>query len=108
MVSPKQQSGYDAFGKVVLAVVLLVASTLVNGLVLTRLWAWFVASTFGVRELSVAEAIGLALTVRFLLATDATAKNDKSFSVLLAEAAVRIVLGNGFVLLLGLLVVQFT
>jgi hypothetical protein len=37
-----------------------------NGYVLTILWGWFIAPTFGLPALSLATAIGLALVVSYL------------------------------------------
>lgn len=103
------EKGYAAFGKTVFVILLLVVSTVVNGLVLSRLWAWFVADTFGLQELSIAEAVGLSLVARFALTTWDTSKSEqKTFGTLMTEALVLLVMANGSVLLAGLVVVQFT
>jgi len=49
-----------------LAFVLIVVGVLLKGYVLTVLWGWFVVTTFGLPALSLASAIGIALTVSFL------------------------------------------
>ena len=108
-MSAENSNGYEAFGKVVIVAVLLAVSSVINGLVLTRLWAWFVASTFGLQGLTVAQAIGLALVARFVLTPPPEPKKDgKSFGYLMVEGIVRVVVANGLTLLLGLVVVQFT
>lgn len=108
MTRANESNGYEAVGKTVLFVVMLAFASVVNGLVLTRLWAWFIADTFGVQDLSVAQAVGFALVARFLMSPPVEASNRKSFGVLLAEGFGRIVGTNGLTLLLGLVVVQFT
>lgn len=48
----------------VVAVVVLLGYTVAwSGFVLSVLWAWFVVPTFGVREISIPVALGLALFV---------------------------------------------
>lgn len=46
--------------------VLLVIAPILNGWALTKLWAWFIVPTFGVPQLHLAAAIGLAMTVAYL------------------------------------------
>lgn len=103
-------NGYESLGKGVLFFLTLALATVVRGLVLTRLWAWFVADTFGLRGLSVAQAVGFAMLFSFLVSHPVAEvkKNDKSFGTLLTEALIKVVLANGVTLLLGLAVVQFT
>ncbi|MEM7209586.1 MAG: hypothetical protein AAF434_17335 [Pseudomonadota bacterium] len=43
----------------------LLVSTIVTGFVISVLWGWFVAPTFGVPELSIPIAIGLAMVVSY-------------------------------------------
>lgn len=51
---------------VLIPTALLVAlSTLVRGLVLQKLWTWFVVSTFNAPQLGVCAALGLALLVNY-------------------------------------------
>jgi hypothetical protein len=38
----------------------------INGWVLSYLWAWFVAAKFGLPGLGIAEAIGLGMTVSYM------------------------------------------
>ena len=51
------------------AVILLIVlpfSLILNGLVLKKLWGWFVVANFGLKPLSIPSAIGIALIVSFL------------------------------------------
>ena len=54
------------FGVLVSIPALIVVGSLINGLVLSNLWGWFVVPTFGLPQLSLVPAIGVAMVVRFL------------------------------------------
>ena len=45
---------------------LMVMSSIINGFVLTKLWAWFVVTTFELPQLSIPTAIGISMVVRYL------------------------------------------
>lgn len=54
---------------VFLALVLIISipiSIALNGLVLTYLWGWFIVPVFSVKSLTVLQAIGIGLVIRFL------------------------------------------
>lgn len=51
-------------GVVALASVILLISSLINGWVLSLLWAWFLVPTFHLPYLTLVQAIGLMLTVK--------------------------------------------
>lgn len=54
-------------------------SALLNGYVLSKLWAWFIVTTFHAPPLSLPAAIGLALVVSYLTYQHAdTPKNPES------------------------------
>jgi hypothetical protein len=44
----------------------LILAPIWRGYVFSKLWLWFIVSTFGASVLSIAQAIGLALVVSFL------------------------------------------
>lgn len=48
------------------AVTFLVLITLLSGVVFMQLWGWFVVQTFHAPSLHLAQAIGIALVVRYL------------------------------------------
>ncbi len=54
-----------ALGIITASITTIIVSTLWRGYVLSKLWLWFVAATFGVQPLGVAESIGLSLIVNF-------------------------------------------
>ena len=45
---------------------IMVATALMNGWAITKLWAWFIASTFHLQTLSIPQGIGLAMTISFI------------------------------------------
>lgn len=55
-------------------------SSILNGWVLSILWGWFIVPTFGAPDISVVQAIGLALVVRFLTASRSIEESDDSIS----------------------------
>lgn len=66
-------------GLMVAFVALIVLSASLNGYVLSKLWAWFVVTTFHAPALSLPAAIGLGLVVSYLTYQHIdTAKNPES------------------------------
>lgn len=49
----------------------------INGVVFSKMWEWFVADTFEVQELSMVQAIGIALGVQFLTVKIDSRTDDK-------------------------------
>lgn len=60
--------------------ILLVLSSIYHGFVLTKLWSWFVISTFNAPVPSLPAAIGLSLIVSFL-AKNSDSKSDENESL---------------------------
>jgi hypothetical protein len=56
---------------------ILVVSSVVNGFVLTKLWAWFIVPMFHLPELGLPQAIALALVVGWLTYSPRTRKPEK-------------------------------
>ena len=54
-----------SLGVLTASITTIIASTLWKGYVLSKLWLWFVAATFGAQPLGVAESIGLSLIITF-------------------------------------------
>lgn len=84
-----------------LAALIIAASSILNGWVLTKLWAWFVVPVFGLPALGVATAVGLGLIVHHLTHQHINAAKDPDAKwwVTLLEVLLRplIVLGLGAV-----------
>lgn len=58
-------------------IVLVVLGTIFNGYALSILWAWFIAPTFHLPELSVTQAIGIAIVVNYLTHRGIDAEKEK-------------------------------
>ncbi len=67
-------------GVALLLLALLPLSVIMQGLVLSRLWAWFIAPVFELPYLTIPVAIGLAMTVRFIT-NQTTPKRDDDDTV---------------------------
>jgi len=77
-------------------VLLGILTTVLNGFVLTVLWRWFVVETFGLKSLTIPQALGIALVIGFL--TSHYSGEDKR-SIL--EKAIYVVLAPLFFLAIG-------
>jgi hypothetical protein len=64
--SKPQHTGWETFGKVAVGALLIVASSVFRGWILTLLWAWFVVPQFHLSQLTIPIAIGLALILGYL------------------------------------------
>ena len=63
------QDIYEVLGKFALAILNLayaIGCFILNGCVLSILWAWFIASTFGLPLLTIPVAMGIMLVVSYL------------------------------------------
>lgn len=54
----------EKFGKFMLGFIVTIIGIIVCGFVLSVLWKWFVVATFGVKAITVAQAIGLSVMVK--------------------------------------------
>lgn len=73
-MSEHKTTGWEA-----LALILLVPfSAAWNGLILVKLWAWFIVGTFGLQPLRIPQALGVSLVVGFLTAQTNNAKEKHS------------------------------
>lgn len=53
-------------GLVVLAFAMIPLSTMVNGFVTMKLWNWFIPQTFHLTSISIVQALGLSIVVKYL------------------------------------------
>lgn len=56
----------ENFGKLSYAMLLYVLTAIISGFALMKLWGWFVAYAFQVKELGMIEAVGLAFVINYL------------------------------------------
>lgn len=81
-----------------------ILSVIFEGFTFVTLWGWFVASTFHVVTLSIAQGIGLSLTIKFLT-QQSNLKKEKEMSF--GEAVLTSLASCVVVLLLGLVILMF-
>lgn len=97
----------DCLGALLAVAVVLVVGTMLNGWVLTVLWAWFVVPVFALPLLSTAYAIGIASIIGFLTHQYQRSDNDLSANDSLI-AALAYAIGRPLLLLaFGWIVLQF-
>jgi len=65
-------------GIVVGFIALVVLETVIRGLVLVKLWAWFITPTFGLPLLTVPVALGVALIAGFLTNSNTQYKDHET------------------------------
>jgi len=96
-------------GYAVTLVIIIFINSIWSGYVLSKLWAWFVVTTFSLPEISIATAIGLALIIGYLTKGEEKVDTEnKEFGELFLEATFKglmkptISLGIGWVITLFL------
>ncbi len=96
------------FGGSIVVVILMVVSSIFNGYALSVLWGWFMVPTFGLPELSIAPAIGIAIVISYLTHQVNAKKDDgESFGKKMVRGIVLTTLEPSFALLFGYIVHLF-
>ncbi len=94
-----------------LFLMLLPLGIIANGLVLAKLWEWFVADTFNVHALSLIEAMGISVIVTFLTYDSTLVREavdrSKDLTEILGAATGKTFSRPAWAFLIGLLLVQF-
>jgi hypothetical protein len=86
------------------AIVVVILSTIFEGFTFVTLWGWFIASTFHVATLTIAQGLGIAMTVRFITNQQNLKKEqDLSFG----QAILTTFVSCGLILLIGLIITLF-
>jgi hypothetical protein len=75
----------ETIGKFFTGVFLLFLSAIISGFILTKLWAWFIVSTFNQDPLRLVEAIGLGIVVSYLTTTVKYDEEEKEFSDIIVQ-----------------------
>lgn len=71
-------------GRFTVSIVCMIYTALLSGWAFTKLWSWFVVTTFGLAPLSIPAAIGLAFVVSYLThQPNPEASKDKTWAQLL-------------------------
>ena len=106
--SPTNTENMKIIGIITTVLVTLIVSPIWRGYTLSKLWLWFIVSTFGAAPLGIAQSIGLALVVSFLThQPDSYEDEKKSANEKLARAVVITVLSPAMALLIGWIVKGF-
>lgn len=63
-------------GTIITVVMAIAATTVLRGYVIAKLWLWFIAATFGLPTLGIAQAAGIGLIVGFLALPEAKKPKD--------------------------------
>ena len=100
-------------GVIVVIAFVMVFAAVFNGYALSVLWEWFVVPTFGAPQLSIVSAIGIAMTIQYLvnpkMYTSAGEEKDegKGLEQKIAEAILKIALNPLLALFFGWIVHLF-
>ena len=90
------EGGLTGGGLLLILFVVLPLSTILSGYTLTMLWDWFIVTTFGMKSLTIIQAIGVSYVVGFLT-FQLTSKDDRSWgekiSYLIARPLVFLAIG---------------
>lgn len=95
-------------GIITIALVTIVLSTILRGYALSKLWLWFIASTFGAAPLGIAQSIGLALVVSFMTHQfNSSEDNKKSTDEKMVRNVAITLLSPAMALIIGWIVKSF-
>jgi len=94
-------------GALVGGVIMMIGAYMVNGWVLLKLWAWFVMPLFDVAPLTVAQAIGLGVTVGLVTHQGVPTGDNRNDSNALARAIAQAFVIPLVALLVGWIVSYF-
>lgn len=72
-------------GQVTVAIIVGAFSYIAFGYSLTILWAWFIVPTFGLPQISLAEAIGIRMVTAFI-SPKIVKKDERPFSDVMSDA----------------------
>lgn len=94
-------------GGIFLTLILIPASILINGWVMSRIWLWFIAPTFDIRPLSIVEAIGVMTVISFSIHIPVKYDPEESYAVQMLSEMVGVLVRCAMVLSIGAVVKQF-
>ena len=100
----------ENFGKFMTIVLAMIISSIINGFVIMKLWAWFVVPTFEANPLRLVEAIGIMYLIKFIKMKRDKTNNENFWENFWEEFIANVVfvlLMAGFFLLSGWIVQMF-
>lgn len=72
----KSNSTWSCLGLFAFAIGITIVGAILQGWVLSILWRWFVVSTFGLPPIETVQAIGLSMTLSFLIKSSVDVKRE--------------------------------
>lgn len=97
-------------GAILTFLILVVVGTVASGYALSVLWGWFVVPTFELPALTIIQALGISLVVNYFtsdLQRTQEESKEKSYTKVLFNACLKIVLRPLIFLFLGWVYLQF-
>ena len=91
-------------GQITITFILMILEFSINGLVIMKLWGWFISTTFEVNQLTFLQSIGVSIFVNWmLLRKPQIGEKIDNFSLQLITAFVYLLIMATFFLLIGFL-----
>lgn len=94
-------------GQITMIIILAVLGAMSSGYAVSVMWGWFVVPTFGLPELSIPIAIGLAYILRLIVVPIPEVDGNKDFNSLIGKAIASTFLVPAMFLLCGWIVTNF-
>ena len=96
----------EQFGKFITILLAIIISSIINGFVIVKLWAWFIVPTFDQNPLRIVEAIGIMILISYIR-IKRDDQSDKDFWEEFTKNVLYSVIMAGFILLIGWIVNMF-
>ena len=93
-----------AIGYISTTIILMVYASILNGWALSKLWSWFIVTTFGMPVLSIPAAIGFAMVVTYLTHQMSDKESKDEYWQTLVKGAIAATIKPLFALLFGAIV----
>lgn len=87
----------------VVGIVLIAPFSILRGFVISKLWAWFVTSSFGIPSIGIAASIGISLLVSYLTYQYSHTEDKRPFAEKMTSMLLLPLFVAGTVLLVGLI-----
>lgn len=100
----------EKLGKIVFYSVSIILNTVIGAFVFMKLWAWFIATTFGILELKLYHCIGIVIFISYIRISSGNKKDDEEVEltpVLIFKLLFRRIIYGVIYLLIGYLIHLF-
>jgi uncharacterized membrane protein len=71
----------ESLGKVVFYTISIILDTVIGAFVFMKLWAWFIATTFGILELKLYHCIGIVIFISYIRISGRNKKEDEEIEL---------------------------